>query len=159
MEPQWDGGTKVCSRGLGEERAFWMKSKKMCKEKAIFIIVFFVFLQTPGFFVKDQTKKFFVTLAISLPITSLLIYIIKIGGDYFFIYVWLFLLVVALVSYLGDISTNHITVDLHHQERRDYFFIYVWISTGELLIVWDVGLLSQISSCKILLDLLELSFK
>ena len=47
---------------------------------------------------KDQIKKFLVTLVIALPITSLLIYIIKIGGDYFFIYVWVFLLVVSLVS-------------------------------------------------------------
>lgn len=53
--------------------------------------------QTPGFFVKDQIKKFFVTMAIALPITALLIYIIQIGGDYFFIYVWLFLLVVSLL--------------------------------------------------------------
>lgn len=52
--------------------------------------------QTPGFFIKDQVKKFFVSLAIALPITALLIYIIKIGGDFFFIYVWAFLLVVAL---------------------------------------------------------------
>ena len=57
-----------------------------------------LFQQTPGFFVKDQIKKFLVTLVIALPITSLLIYIIKIGGDYFFIYVWVFLLVVSLVS-------------------------------------------------------------
>ncbi|XP_045197524.1 CAAX prenyl protease 1 homolog [Mercenaria mercenaria] len=53
--------------------------------------------QTPGFFAKDQVKKFFVTLAIAVPITALLIYIIQIGGDYFFIYVWLFLLVVSLL--------------------------------------------------------------
>lgn len=53
--------------------------------------------QTPGFFVKDQIKKFFVTMVIAIPITALLIYIIKIGGDYFFIYVWLFLLVVSLL--------------------------------------------------------------
>lgn len=52
--------------------------------------------QTPAFFVKDQIKKFLVSMAIALPITALLIYIIKIGGDYFFIYVWVFLLVVAL---------------------------------------------------------------
>ncbi|KAL4232542.1 CAAX prenyl protease 1 [Mactra antiquata] len=53
--------------------------------------------QSPGFFVKDQIKKFFVTMAIAIPITALLIYIIQIGGDYFFIYVWAFLLVVSLL--------------------------------------------------------------
>ena len=87
---------------------------------------------------------------IILPITSLLIYIIKIGGDYFFIYVWLFLLVVALVSYLGDISTNHITVDLHHQDSGDYFFIYVWLF---LLVVALVSYLGNISTNHITVDL------
>lgn len=53
--------------------------------------------QTPGFFVKDQIKKFFVTMVIAVPIAALLIYIIQIGGDYFFIYVWVFLLVVSLL--------------------------------------------------------------
>ncbi|WAR07128.1 FACE1-like protein [Mya arenaria] len=53
--------------------------------------------QTPGFFAKDQVKKFFVSLAIGMPITALLIYIIQMGGDYFFIYVWVFLLVVSLL--------------------------------------------------------------
>jgi len=47
--------------------------------------------------VKDQIKKFIVSLVISLPIVALLIYIIKIGGDYFFIYVWFFLFAVSLV--------------------------------------------------------------
>lgn len=55
-------------------------------------------LQTLGFFFKDAIKKFVVTQCILLPVTSLLLYIIKIGGDYFFIYAWLFTLVVSLVS-------------------------------------------------------------
>lgn len=55
-------------------------------------------LQTLGFFFKDAIKKFIVTQCILLPVTSLLLYIIKIGGDYFFIYAWLFTLVVSLVS-------------------------------------------------------------
>lgn len=38
------------------------------------------------------------TQCILLPVTSLLLYIIKIGGDYFFIYAWLFTLAVSLVS-------------------------------------------------------------
>ncbi|KAM4702193.1 CAAX prenyl protease 1 homolog [Discoglossus pictus] len=53
--------------------------------------------QTVGFFFKDAIKKFLVTQCILLPVTSLLLYIIKIGGDYFFIYAWLFTLVVSLV--------------------------------------------------------------
>ena len=47
---------------------------------------------------KDAIKKFVVTQCILLPVSSLLLYIIKIGGDYFFIYAWLFTLVVSLVS-------------------------------------------------------------
>ncbi|KAK2843787.1 hypothetical protein Q7C36_012002 [Tachysurus vachellii] len=53
--------------------------------------------QTLGFFLKDALKKFVVTQCILLPVTSLLLYIIKIGGDYFFIYAWLFTLIVSLV--------------------------------------------------------------
>ncbi|XP_028674543.1 CAAX prenyl protease 1 homolog [Erpetoichthys calabaricus] len=53
--------------------------------------------QTLGFFLKDAIKKFMVTQCILLPVTSLLLYIIKIGGDYFFIYAWLFTLAVSLV--------------------------------------------------------------
>ncbi|XP_068125047.1 CAAX prenyl protease 1 homolog [Hyperolius riggenbachi] len=53
--------------------------------------------QTLGFFFKDAVKKFLVTQCILLPVTSLLLYIIKIGGDYFFVYAWLFTLLVSLV--------------------------------------------------------------
>jgi STE24 endopeptidase len=34
--------------------------------------------------------------AIGLPIISLLLFIIKAGGDYFFVYAWLFVLVTSL---------------------------------------------------------------
>ncbi|XP_050393950.1 CAAX prenyl protease 1 homolog [Patella vulgata] len=53
--------------------------------------------QTLGFFFKDQIKKIVVMQCIALPITASLLYIIKIGGDYFFIYVWLFTLVMSLL--------------------------------------------------------------
>ncbi|XP_023850653.1 CAAX prenyl protease 1 homolog [Salvelinus sp. IW2-2015] len=53
--------------------------------------------QTLGFFLKDAVKKFIVTQCILLPVTSLLLYIIKMGGDFFFIYAWLFTLGVSLV--------------------------------------------------------------
>jgi STE24 endopeptidase len=53
--------------------------------------------QTIGFFFKDMAKKFAVTLVIALPITAILLYIIKIGGTYFFIYAWIFVLVISLL--------------------------------------------------------------
>ncbi|KAK7500099.1 hypothetical protein BaRGS_00008646 [Batillaria attramentaria] len=53
--------------------------------------------QTPAFYVKDQIKKFIVMMFIMLPITATLIFIIKAGGEYFFIYAWLFTFVVSLV--------------------------------------------------------------
>lgn len=54
--------------------------------------------QTLGFFFKDQVKKYILMQVISLPILSGLLYIIKIGGQYFFIYAWVFTLVISLVS-------------------------------------------------------------
>ncbi|CAF0757507.1 unnamed protein product [Adineta steineri] len=52
--------------------------------------------QTIGFFIKDNIKKLLVTLVLTLPIASLLIKIIQIGGDYFFIYAWLFITIMSL---------------------------------------------------------------
>ena len=59
-------------------------------------------MQTLGFFFKDTAKKFVVTLVLALPITVLLLYIIKIGGAYFFIYAWIFVLVISLVRVLSS---------------------------------------------------------
>ena len=53
--------------------------------------------QTAGFYAKDKIKKFFVTQAISAPIVAGTVYIIKAGGDFFFIYLWAFVTVVALL--------------------------------------------------------------
>ncbi|GFO46398.1 Zinc metallopeptidase, ste24 homolog [Plakobranchus ocellatus] len=53
--------------------------------------------QTLGFFVKDTLKHFAVMLVLALPITATLIYIIQAGGDFFFIYAWLFVFTVSLV--------------------------------------------------------------
>jgi len=53
--------------------------------------------QTFSFFIKDNIKKFFVSIAITMPILALLIYIIRMGGDYFFIYAWLFTTVITLL--------------------------------------------------------------
>ncbi|XP_067000230.2 CAAX prenyl protease 1 homolog [Anabrus simplex] len=46
--------------------------------------------QTPGFFIKDKLKAFVVGQVIMLPLVAAVIYIVKIGGEYFFIYLWLF---------------------------------------------------------------------
>jgi STE24 endopeptidase len=53
--------------------------------------------QTIGFYFKDMIKKFIIMSAIAIPILALLIYIIRVGGDYFFIYAWLFVTIVSLV--------------------------------------------------------------
>jgi len=53
--------------------------------------------QTLGFFLKDLAKKLVVTCVLMLPITALLLWIIKAGGDYFFIYAWGFMLITSLL--------------------------------------------------------------
>lgn len=55
-------------------------------------------LQTIGFYIKDKIKKFFVFTALTLAVTSLLIYIVQWGGEYLFLYAWLFCGTVMLVS-------------------------------------------------------------
>lgn len=52
--------------------------------------------QTPGFFIVDKIKKFFVSQLVSAPIVSGLVYIIKVGGDYFFVYLWGFTMLVMM---------------------------------------------------------------
>lgn len=52
--------------------------------------------QTLGFFIKDKIKKFFVSQILSAPIISGLVYIIKAGGDYFFLYLWGFTMAVLM---------------------------------------------------------------
>lgn len=53
--------------------------------------------QTAAFFIKDQIKSFLVSNLISLPIASAVIYIVQIGGEYFFVWLWLFTGIVSLV--------------------------------------------------------------
>ncbi|XP_055549804.1 CAAX prenyl protease 1 homolog [Wyeomyia smithii] len=53
--------------------------------------------QTAGFFIKDQIKSFLVGQVLSIPIVSAIIYIVQIGGDYFFIWLWAFMGVVSLL--------------------------------------------------------------
>lgn len=53
--------------------------------------------QTTGFFIKDQIKSFVVSNVLSLPIASAIIYIVQIGGPYFFVWLWAFVGVVSLL--------------------------------------------------------------
>ncbi|CAK1555156.1 unnamed protein product [Leptosia nina] len=52
--------------------------------------------QTPGFFIKDQIKSLALSLVITLPIISVAIYIIMLGGNMFIVWLWLFTTVVSL---------------------------------------------------------------
>lgn len=52
--------------------------------------------QTLAFFLKDRVKKFFVLMLIILPVVSGLIFIIKAGGPYFYVYAWGFTLVITI---------------------------------------------------------------
>lgn len=53
--------------------------------------------QTPIFFIKDQIKGFVVGQLISMPISCAVIYIVQRGGDYFFVWLWLFTGILTLV--------------------------------------------------------------
>lgn len=53
--------------------------------------------QTPMFFIKDQIKGFVVGHLISIPISCAVIYIVHRGGDYFFVWLWLFTGILTLV--------------------------------------------------------------
>ncbi|VDN09161.1 unnamed protein product [Dibothriocephalus latus] len=52
--------------------------------------------QTIGFFLKDKLKGFIIRTIIGLPISAVLIWIIKWGGDYFCLYAYIFSLCVSL---------------------------------------------------------------
>ncbi|XP_064405117.1 CAAX prenyl protease 1 homolog [Halichondria panicea] len=53
--------------------------------------------QTIGFFVKDSIKKFLLQAVLNPSIMAGLIFIIKWGGEYFYLYAWVFVLIVSLV--------------------------------------------------------------
>ena len=53
--------------------------------------------QTAAFFIKDQIKGFLVGQVISFPISCVVIFIVQRGGDYFFVWLWLFTGVVTLL--------------------------------------------------------------
>ena len=58
--------------------------------------------QTVVFFIKDQIKKFILSCVLNVAIMSGLLSIIKWGGEYFYIYAWLFVLVISLVSTISS---------------------------------------------------------
>ena len=89
--------------------------------------------QTLGFFIKDLIKKLLVTMALAMPITALLIYIIQVGGEYFFIYAWLFVFAMSLVSNVDTISSYN-TVLLLVFRCNLYPFSCVWLNVlpGEI---------------------------
>lgn len=53
--------------------------------------------QTTGFFIKDQLKSLVLGLVITLPIVSIAIYIIMLGGKMFVVWLWLFTTVATLI--------------------------------------------------------------
>lgn len=53
--------------------------------------------QTAGFFLMDQIKSLALSISLTLPIASAVIYIVQIGGQYFFVWLWLFVGVVTLL--------------------------------------------------------------
>lgn len=53
--------------------------------------------QTARFYAWDKFKQFFISFLITTPIMSAIIYIVRNGGPYFFLYLWIFCFVVILV--------------------------------------------------------------
>lgn len=53
--------------------------------------------QTIGFFIKDQLKSLVLSLVITLPIISIAIYIIMLGGNMFVVWLWLFTTVATML--------------------------------------------------------------
>lgn len=53
--------------------------------------------QTVGFFIKDQIKSLVLSLVITLPIISIAIYIIMLGGNMFVVWLWMFTTVATLL--------------------------------------------------------------
>lgn len=53
--------------------------------------------QTLGIFFMDKLKSLFVSAVIGYPVMALLIYLIQWGGEYFYLYVWGFLLVFSII--------------------------------------------------------------
>lgn len=75
-------------------------------------------------------------MAIAIPITALLIYIIQIGGDYFFVYCWLFVFIVSLVSTWTDLDCHAVVLSYASADSMTEISI-----TPDLYLTEDVRLL------------------
>lgn len=53
--------------------------------------------QTAGFFVKDKIKAFIVAQILSVPIAAFAIFIVQVGGDYFFVWLWIMVGIATLI--------------------------------------------------------------
>lgn len=53
--------------------------------------------QTLGLFLKDKMKGFMLFIVIGFPVTAVLIYVIRWGGEYFYMYVWAFLFLFSVI--------------------------------------------------------------
>lgn len=62
--------------------------------------------QTAGFYARDQLKKFAFAYVLTAPIIVVMIYIVRYGGPYFFLYLWIFLALVTglLTFFSGEIA-------------------------------------------------------
>eukprot|EP00123_Amoebidium_parasiticum_P013678 comp22093_c0_seq1/m.32226 comp22093_c0_seq1/g.32226 ORF comp22093_c0_seq1/g.32226 comp22093_c0_seq1/m.32226 type:complete len:459 (-) comp22093_c0_seq1:782-2158(-) len=54
--------------------------------------------QTPKFYFMDQFKSFILTLVLTAVLVPPLIYIIKWGGEHFYLYAWLFVFIISLLA-------------------------------------------------------------
>lgn len=68
--------------------------------------------QTARFYAWDQVKKFLFSFAITAPIIVVIIYIVRFGGPYFFLYLWAFLALVTgiLMFFSGEIAALFDTI-------------------------------------------------
>ncbi len=78
--------------------------KDIIKMNSISISNYICFFKTPGFFIKDTVKKYILGILISLPLVAAVIFIVQSGGDYFFLYLWIFvtLVIVLLMTVYPD---------------------------------------------------------
>lgn len=54
--------------------------------------------QTVKFFIVDQLKEFVMLQALTVPFSTALVYIMRRGGDYFFLYLWLFTVIASIIG-------------------------------------------------------------
>ena len=86
---------------MGNVRYFRHRRTARVQQAGRFRVSFLVFsvcFQTVGFYLKDKAKKMALSLALMTPIMSVVIFIVKLGGDYFFLYIWVFMSIIIFVS-------------------------------------------------------------